>query len=326
MIKVVKTNELIESEWKQLTDGFNICFHTNHSAKHLQKYYCNTILGYSYHALDINEDGVLRGYNSFVPFEYIYKNRVVLGGISGGTYVLPEYRNDVFIFMELMSSLFKHCKNEGMVLKLGVPNINSFKYTIKINKAKLVGYLNYYILPIRPFNIPNIRYLTPLNYISLTFSWGVVSFAYLWSLLVNNKPSKRLFEINTTQDFYDVRFNDTEKYQKIEEGNFFGYYRVCEEKNSKIVYIMEFREEKTRSLKSLLFMVKHILKYEKDVAAIMFIGTMNMRQPLLFKLPFRFEPKHLPLTVNIFNNDKQMLDEAVNMNSWDFSLINFDAR
>lgn len=326
MIKVCKTNELSNEEWIQLTDGFNRCFNTSHSVEHLKNFYENTIKGYSYHALDIEDGtGKLRGYNSFLPTEYKYNNQMILGGISGGTYVLPEYRKDVSIFMNLMNNLFKYCRNEGMVIKVGVPNKNSFKYTIKVNKAKLVGYLNYYILPVKPFRLFRNKAIQLLNFFPYFMSLGCMVFNEMISTIFPWEKRNCIFELNTTVDFLSVRFSNRETYKHIVSNKYECYYRLYTEGNATVAYLMDFREGDKRTFKSLIFALKNIIKNE-DIAMILYVGTMNMVQCAMIKLPHRFDPKPLPLTVNVLNKDKKILEDAVKMTSWDFGLINFDAR
>ena len=67
MIKVFKTFELTDSVWKQIIDGFNESFGRNKSVEGMKQYYCCNVLGYSYHAIDFTNDGIVRGYNSIVP-------------------------------------------------------------------------------------------------------------------------------------------------------------------------------------------------------------------------------------------------------------------
>lgn len=326
MIKVYKTDELNHNEWTQITNGFNICFNTNHSIEHLKVFYKNTIKGYSYHALDIDDEtGNLRGYNSFLPTEYKYRGEILLGGISGGTYVLPEYRKDVFIFMNLMSSLFKYCKNEGMIIKVGVPNKNSFKYTIKINKAKLVGYLNYYILPLKPFRFIKNKVMQALNFIPYTFAWLCLLINYLIGFFFNFQKKECKFELNISPEFLKTRFSNSEVYNHIQNNKYNCYYRLYRESNVDVAYLMDFREGDKRTFRSLIYALWNIMKKE-DVAMILYVGTMNMSQIAMLKLPHRFDPKPLPLTINVLNKDKQISEDVENLASWDFGLINFDAR
>lgn len=326
MIKVYKTKELSDTEWAQIVDGFNQSFNLDKTVESMKKNYLNSVIGYSYHALDFTEEGLLRGYNSIVPTKYIYKGQSILVGISGGTFVNKEYRSDVFIFKHLMEALFDYCSKDGMIMKVGVPNKNSFKYTLKMNKAKLVGYLNYYILPIRLFNITSLRSLKILNFFSVFFSRLHLFCISALSLLYNPKSKGRLLEIVCDRLFYDTRYRNRKYYSECSKGDITGFYRVVEEDGMRVAYIMDFKEENRKSLKALSFVSRRILSAERKIDAIMYVGTMNMCQPLLIKVPHKMEPKPLPLTINVINGDSTLEADALDMNSWDFSLQNFDVR
>ena len=326
MIKVYKTLDLSDSDWTQIVDGFNRSFSLNKTVESMKKYYTSSITGYSYHALDYTEDGVLRGYNSIVPTQYQYKGQSISVGISGGTFVNKEFRSDVFIFKHLMDALFDYCGKDGMVMKVGVPNKNSFKYTLKMNKAKLVGYLNYYILPIRLFNVIPLKSLGFLNIISVFISRLYLYGISALSSIFNPKGEMKPLEIVCDKLFYDTRYRNRNHYIECLKGNLIGFYCVVEENGMHVAYIMDFKEGNSKSLKALSFVSRQILSKEHGIDAIMYVGTMNMRQPLFLKVPHKMDPKPLPLTINVINGDMALEGEAINLNSWDFSLQNFDVR
>jgi len=326
MIKVCKTLDLSDSDWIQIVDGFNRSFSLNNTVESMKNYYISSIAGYSYHALDFTEEGVLRGYNSIVPTQYTYKGQTIMVGISGGTFVNKEFRSDVFIFKHLMDALFDYCGKDGMAMKVGVPNKNSFKYTLKMNKAKLVGYLNYYILPIRLFNVIPLKSLGFLNFISVFFSKLYLYGISALSLIINPKGEEKTLELVCDKHFFDTRYRNRNHYTECVKGNILGFYRVVEENGMHVAYIMDFKEENRKSLKALSYVSRQILPKERGIDAIMYVGTMNLRQPLLFKVPHKMDPKPLPLTINVINGDKALEEEALNMKSWDFSLQNFDVR
>ncbi len=326
MIKVYKTFELSDSEWTQLIDGFNNSFGLQTDVQKMKAYYSATVLGYSYHALDFTEEGRLRGYNSLVPMEYVFQGTKIIVGVSGGTYVNKEYRKDVFIFKHLMNALFEYCRNEGMVMKVGVPNKNSFKYAVKVNKAKHIGDLKYYILPVRLFNLIPYKILKPLNIFSIFFVNLHLFFSMVLAWFWNPYAKTKKIEIECSDFFYDVRFRNKQVYKECRKDNLIAFYRIFIENGNNVAYIMDFKENGKKTLKALLYVVKEILRRESNITAILYIGTMNLMQPFLFKIPRKFVPKSLPLTVNIINEDKLLKEAAVNMDSWDFSLQNFDVR
>ena len=225
-----------------------------------------------------------------------------------------------------MDALFEYCGKDGMVMKVGVPNKNSFKYTLKMNKAKLVGYLNYYILPIRLFNVIPLKSLGFLNFISVLFSriylYGISAMSSVFNPKGNTKP----LELVCDKHFYDTRYRNRSHYTECLKGNMIGFYRVVQENGMHVAYIMDFKEGNRKSLRALSFVSRQILSNERGIDAIMYVGTMNLRQPLLFKVPHKMDLKPLPLTINVINGDTALEEEALNMDSWDFSLQNFDVR
>jgi hypothetical protein len=326
MIKIYKTSEISAELWERVVEGFNECFEAKTTVKKLQDFYTATVFGYSYHAIDFDEDGTLRGYNSFVPYEYEHKDQILKVCLSGGTYVRKQFRKDVFIFMNLVNELFAHCKADGFAFKVGVPNKNSFKYAVKINKAKIVGYLPYYVLPYKMLDYFNEPFLKLFNFIPVLFAWLLWGLSYIISLFYNPKAKKREVEMHVSDKFLGIRFGNEERYVKCRKGNLLAYYRVYEENRGKIAYIMDFRENGTKSLKSLLFAVSNIMKQHSEVTMISYIGTMTIFESILFRLPDSKVPHPFPLTINVLDKKKLETDKLLSMDSWDFSLMNFDVR
>ena len=163
-------------------------------------------------------------------------------------------------------------------------------------------------------------------YISILFTRLHLSCISLLSSLYNPKGEEKTLEIVCDRLFYDTRYRNRSSYSECVKGNILGFYRVVEEDCMRVAYIMDFKEEGRKSLKALSFVSKQILSKEQGVDALMYVGTMNLRQPLLFKVPHRMDPKPLPLTINVINGDMDLEADALNMNSWDFSLQNFDVR
>lgn len=325
MIVVLKTQQLSDSDWKQIEEGFNASFDAHWNIERMKVYYSSTFLGYSYHALDIDDNGVLRGYNSLLPNLYDYDGKRIIIGVSGGTFVKKEFRKDVFIFKHLMDALFTFCKEEDMVMKVGVPNHNSFKYALVMNKAKLVGYLDYYILPVRAFDFFNKKWMRPFNVLSLGYTYLMVMLSSLWGVS-RLHPNKKKIEISVTEDYYDLRFRCKSVYKECKKGQMSGFYRLYVEKGCRVAYVMDFREKNKKTVRSLNYIIRQILLKEKAISAILYVGTMNVPQPLLIKVPFRMQPQKLPLTINVLNGDEELEKVALEMKNWDFSLLNFDVR
>jgi len=194
-----------------------------------------------------------------------------------------------------------------------------------MNKAKLVGYLDYYILPVRGFDFLKKPWLSPLNVLTLGYSYLMVMLSSLWGLL-GIRSSKKKLEISLSEDYYNLRFRCKSVYKECKKGRMSGFYRIFVEKGCNVAYIMDFRENNVKTVRSLNYIVRQILLKEKKVSAILYVGTINVPQPLLIKVPTRMQPQKLPLTINVLNGDKELEEAALEMKNWDFSLLNFDVR
>ena len=144
-------------------------------------------------------------------------------------------------------------------------------------------------------------------------------------IFFNFQKKECKFELNISPEFLKMRFSNSEVYNHIQNNKYNCYYRLYRESNVDVAYLMDFREGDKRTFRSLIYALWNIMKKE-DVAMILYVGTMNMSQIAMLKLPHRFDPKPLPLTINVLNKDKQISEDAENLASWDFGLINFDAR
>lgn len=327
-IEIYKTYEIPDDYWKQIVCGFNSSFE-GHSTTidQIKNGAVSNSFGYSYHALCFIDDDRIIGFNSIAPNYYINtKKQKTKVGLSGSTYVLEEYRKDIFIFHDMYMALKKHCKNEGFVMFLGVPNKNSFDYSIKFLKCKHVFNLPYYILPKNIFNVVGHGKLSFLNVFSKAYSLLSIFFAFVSSRFINTKEkTESKYRIIQDESFLSKRFKDG-KYKSINTENISFTYVMYNEDNIKAVYLMHFAENDRKSFKALVKAVCYIFTHE-NYDIIMYVGTMNFKQLLLLKVPKRFEPKKLPFTYNLMMNENKNDFEDMNIKeNWDFSLMNLDVR
>ena len=101
---------------------------------------------------------------------------------------------------------------------------------------------------------------------------------------------------------------------------------MYDEEGVKTAYIMDFRQQGKRTHRALISLVTHILRKEK-ADAILFIGDLQLKQFILFKVPAKKVPQRFPLTIDYLGEDNKGIKNIVLLpNNWDFSLINFDVR
>lgn len=325
-IDIYKTGEIIDCMWNLIVEGYIQSFEDHFITKEeLIEGYTANGFGYSYHSICSDGDKII-AFNSIIPYWYYDTNEPIKLGLSGTTFVLKEYRQDIFIFQDMYVALKKHCVGEGMIAFLGVPNKNSYQYSIKLLKCKEICKLSYYVLPIKVFNILGKEKLSHLNFISIVYAYFSILFNLIITAIFDYKEVVKKFRLSIDETFLNKRFANS-RYKSFVKGDKRFTYVLANENGVKTAYIMDFRDKEYRkSSRALLLSVWHILRCEK-VDIIMYVGTMNMKQALLTKLPHRFDPKILPLTYNLLdiaNSEQyQMMSKSEN---WDFSLINLDVR
>lgn len=324
-IKIYKTHEINDEQWKQIVTGYNESFDNHYTTRDaLTQIYESTDFGFSYHSLCFDENKIV-GFNTITPYKYYHKSKIITLGLSGTTFVLKEYRKDIFILHDMYAELKKYCQEEGVVALLGVPNKNSYQYFVKFLKFKEVFSLPYYILPIKISKIVWNRKIGFLDFISevVCIIWLITSF--ILSLAFPFKQKQNTIRLKVDNEFLDKRFpNTVYNNRKIKNKSY--SYRIFDEDGIKTAYIMDFREKGKKSFRTLIWVVWNIVRKEK-VDVLLFVGTLNMKQTILFKVPTKFYPRKLPFTYNLLDvSDKEEYIDMLTANNWDFSLINFDTR
>lgn len=97
VIKILKTFEIGDDLWKQIVDGYNASFEDHFTNKeNLISGYISNRKGFSYHALCFDLDNLI-GFNSIIHYEYYINNDIEILGLSGTTFVLKKFINDIVI-------------------------------------------------------------------------------------------------------------------------------------------------------------------------------------------------------------------------------------
>ena len=319
-IQILLTNEITDQQWQAIVEGFNRSFNTNTSVEWLKIFSESNYLGYCYHALAIDNDKII-GYNVMMPF--FYKNGLKIIN-SGSSYVLKEYRKDVFIFSDMLNALHERCAKDGFEVATGVPNMNSYEYFIELLNYKYVANLDYYILPITISKIIKKRYFLIIDFIWKRTMW--IYLFFLKNLYKNHFEKEVKYEIAKSDLFYNSRFKQTD-YKKLCIVNSKICYRIVNEDAIKAAYLLDFVDENfNRNTSSLLIGIKDILKKE-NVDILIFVGALRIKPSVLLKVPQRFVPKRLPFTIKYLTKEAKMkYADMLNMDNWNFSLINFDGR
>ncbi len=318
-ITVKKSSDLTEKDWEDLVQGFNKTFQKESSAESLCLHYAGNEFGYTLHAIARDESGRFSGHTSVIPNYYSIDSEKVKIGLSGSTFIMKEARSDIFLFKKMYDALKESCRTEGMLSIMGVPNHNSYSYTIKVLKKKHLRNLNYYVLPVRPFRKKNL-----LNKVTGRLAKFNVFLQRALSSVLNFKEKTSSIEILKSDLFMEHRLGA--QYQRFADGAIDGSYRIYREEGQEVAYIMHFQENGKKTYRALNRLVAEIIRSDNP-DFVFYIGTLQLKQALLIKLPEKFEPKQLPLTITLLGNGtKEQQEKLLKPENWDFGLINFDVR
>jgi hypothetical protein len=323
-IELLNSTEINRDTWDAITHGFNKSFDRSKTVEDFKTYYQNTALGYSFHALAYNEENILVGSTTIVPNYYIIDGKRQLLGLSGGSFVLKEFRSDIFVFYDLVMEIRKYCHSQGLKAFVGVSNKNSFKYAVKFLGANHIMDLRYFAMPMKLGNMLKSKNKSLQNFASTVFCKVMIYFNATISLLFDGKSKISPISIEFDESFKNRRFKSG--YQVIDVAGFFVAYKLVIEEDIKTLYLMEYRKNGIRSYRALSHAIKAISKLE-DFDLLLFIGTIHHFQLNLFGVPKSKEPKRLPLTCEYLDEkDEDLKTILMEPKNWDFSLVNFDVR
>jgi hypothetical protein len=322
-IKTCTTSELTNHEWDTYVDGYNETFKKKHNKKRFLEKYSNSSDGYSFHALLINENTSVVGACTLIPSVY-EKNRVSLKiALAVDLFILPEYRNDSLIFLKFYLKLKKIISKDEIKLVIAVPNLNSYDYWKNIVKFKDIGNLTYWALPVKFHNIKT-NFPLVFNHVSMLYSKIILNINFLCSFFYNSKDISQSYKIVANNDFLKSRFNGD--YYHFDHKNISIYYSIINEDGVNTAYLLYAKENGVTSLRALVLAVREILT-NKKVDLILFVGTLKIFQFIFARVPKKFTPKRLPLICDILiKEDKEKYKDLLNINNWDFGLINYDVR
>lgn len=324
-VVVKKTYDVTKSEWEQIAAGFNEEFDSEKTTQELIAFYSASFCGYSYHGLRFADSGELIGYSTVMPYKYSDREGPeFLVGLSGGSFVKKSYRKDIFVLSDVYKALRASCKQDGFVVILGVPNQNAFQYLIKLLRFKFLYNLAYYVLPLSPKSLIKRDLPTAIRWIWKTLIRCYIKLIEFTAYIYNPIAKSSRFAVSFTEESFARRFS--EKYNTVIHGEYKFTYRLCEEKGLQTAYLFEFSRSGQRSLRALTQSVYHIASNDA-VDLILFVGKLEMKQCLLFKIPQSLQPKILPLTIDVLvEKSHPSYESFIQPSLWDFGLLNLDVR
>ena len=320
-IEIKKTTEWVLEEWKTYTQSFNQVFHKTFNIDDFKHKYYNTIDGISYHSLLKVEENVI-GSCTIIPYEYYVNNDIVRVGLATDVFISENHREDPYSLYRMYKMLKKELVLNDISVIIAVPNDTAYPYWKNVVKWKDVGYLNYYALPIRLGNVTS-KFPKVLNIISLLSIKTILPLSYLIKSIEKLVPVR----IDRSKSIIEKQ-RYTSNHVIISVENLFFSYRIVNEDGIKTCYLIDFYNTRKgkKDANSLRRCIKYIF-YNEKIDLIIFVGQLRFFQFLLFKVPFKKEPKHLYFMTDILKTEKLSNPELIlNMSNWDFGLFNYDVR
>jgi hypothetical protein len=315
-----KSNEFSPAEWESYCASFNKTFVKDFPGSYFRHKYLATVDGFSFHSL-LMHDGMVAGGCTAIPFNYLIREKKFRTALVVDVFILPEFRNDPYTLYRMYSVLKKELIDDGIVFIFAVPNNTIYSYWKNIVKWKEVGMVRYYAFPLRIGNvIPNLP-----NFLSF------VSKALFTSLILLNRITRKEEKSSGIRidrsDGIAERQRYTSDHHCISTPEAFFSFRIVSEQNIRTCYLIDYHNHHgKRDAMSLRRALGHIRSSE-NVDLILFVGKIAFFQFLLFRIPFRYEPRHLPLMLDVLRpGDLEDPDFLLQSENWDFGLFNFDVR
>ena len=316
-IKTFKTPEINKELFNNYINSFNKVFKKSYNVSYFKKKYLLSPLKFSFHSFLIVNKKIC-GACTIIPYKYNLSSKVKLIGLAVDTFILEDYRKkNPFILYNLYNTIKKEIIINNLTCVVSVPNDNAFNYWIKINKFKYIGDLQY-----------NVFITNPIFFLKLNFKI-IKKLFYDFNFLIN----KLLSSLSTDElnNKINIRKHNNFLYHRYRHNqiiytnkDFFCSFALDNVKGLDFLYLIDFYDKKNdcKNIKSLLFAIKKSKEFNVDF--ILYIGKLNFLQFLFLRIPKIFHIRSLKFIIDII--DKKYEKDLMDINNWDFGLLNFDVR
>jgi hypothetical protein len=317
IIEFYKTKNLSEDQQQQIRNLFMDVFNKSMSFDDFQDKFYNNIKGYSYHSVLINEQDMIVGCYSCIPYEYNYFGNKLLFGLSVDTMIQEKYRGNPFTLKKLANKVYSEMVVDGVSFVFGFPNESVYFVRKKILKWEDIGSLKYYFMPL------NMR---PISTSLKSLNIFIKLYSKLINRLVKNEwCDNELMKKNITKvnDDKFIRFRYNKTYTVIKYKNGYFAYKVYNEGDVKTAFLLDVYPMVKCNLE---YAVKVIYNEERNnVDMILYIGHLDFGVMNLIEVPKKYEPKSVRVSgkiLDVKNVDSRIFDII----KWDVNLSNYDVR
>ena len=155
--EVKKTNQLTDLEIVQLNDLYFETFLKKRNKNEFNKKFLSNQIGFSFHGL-IKKENIIVGSYHILPIEYYFFNKKNIFGLSVDTMLNKKFKFDLLCLRKISFLVYDELIKYDIFFVYGFPNKNFHTVQNRLLEWKDIGLLNYYILPLKTFNIFFLRH------------------------------------------------------------------------------------------------------------------------------------------------------------------------
>ena len=136
-------------DWESYCQGFNEVFHREFTVGYFKYKYLSVYKGYACHSLLYAEEGMVVGGVTVIPCYYMCGEERFVNGLAVDVFIREAYRVDPLMLRRMYKKLRLLLEEEEVVAVIAVPNATAYPYWKNVVKWKEVGFINYWVLPVR---------------------------------------------------------------------------------------------------------------------------------------------------------------------------------
>ncbi len=312
------------ADMEQLVDLFNRVFDRQETVATLLAKYSPPPTGWSYHGL-MKDGDRLAGAMTVIPLPYTWYESSCTFGSVVDVMVDNDARRDMFAFKKMFDAVIERMGNE-VDLFFAVPNENSYLYFKKFLKWHDVGDLYYYVMPVSIGAMhKKLGWLNPLTQLG---SMLCTLSPQLSSSRVIERPIQKIssdafraYRFGSHYRSVETRTSSIDSHYVCgEAGNSRYYYRLFDEDDTRVCYIVDIEPLTARALDTVASRIRRSTRCD----AIIYIDSVKLTPHKMIRVPRKWEPRHLHLIAKTVTD--RVNDTALDAANWQFNLSDFDVR
>jgi hypothetical protein len=315
-IETKTTNDILTSEWNELTAAFNIVFNKHFTDKYFKNKYFNSAFGYSFHSFLYFRHSIV-GMFSSIPRKYYYNNKEINIALACDSFILKEHRKDEYFLKNMLEALTDKLKFNEITHLISIPNKTAYPYWIYYTGWKDISKLNYYVVPINIFKlIGRYKFIDLFSNITCRLLFAIND------TLFSSKISPGTIFLKKDRNFISQRYNNGDYHiRQISKDSYF-VYRLYNEKNIKTAYLIDCHPLSPRIIHKSL---KSIAKENKGtIDLIMSVGIYKHKPFYLLQVPSKYEPREQNFIG--LSLDQTIDNDFFSIDKWNICLADFDNR